>query len=303
MRRVLSYALLAIAITESVVFAQPAPRQPPASSRRINGRDGDVVVINGDDRVTVVHRRQGAIRFVFDPVKHSLLLLADFTAPAGGTPDGLVDAIYTFADVTGDWPFGPHWEGTATVDEYWTVRGGRWTTVITTPAGAVQLKTATPGDFVYLEGAPPFTLGFRSSNLRTGPGTSFDDAERHADDPTYRAIGGVSGGVSRPVGGIVVSPEAVVSSPVRQQSGAPRQPVKLFDVKPAYPKAARDAGIAGNVVLQITVSADGAVTDARILRGIPELNDAALQAVRQWRYDMSTMNGPVTLIVTVPFGM
>jgi TonB family protein len=296
MRRLLSCALLAIAFTACVVFAQPAGvRQPPASSRRITGRDGDVVVINGDDRLTVVRRRQGPVRFVFDPVKHSLLLLADFAGPAGEPPDGRVDAMFSFTDVTGDWPFAARWEGTATVDEYWTVTGGRRATVITTSAGAVQLKTG-PDDFVYLEGAPSFTVGFRSSSLRSGPGASFDEAERSANDPAYRPQFGMSAGMSAPVGGVV----GAVSSPLPLRGG---QPVKLFDVKPTYPKQARDAGIAGNVVLQITVGTDGAVTDARILRGIPELNDAALQAVRQWRYDMSTMSGPVTLIVTVPFGI
>jgi TonB family protein len=168
--------------------------------------------------------------------------------------------------------------------------------VITTSVLAIELKSPAPDDFPHLEGAPSLALVHRGSSMRVGPGTPFDEAERSANDPAYRPQFGMSAGMSAPVGGVV----GAVSSPLPMRGG---QPVKLFDVKPTYPKQARDAGIAGTVVLQITVGTDGAVTDARILRGIPELNDAALQAVRQWRYDMSTMSGPVTLIVTVPFGM
>lgn len=299
MRWLFPFALLAIAIAESSALAQsPGPRQPPASSRRINGRDGDVVVIKGDDRLTVVRRQQGVIRLVFDSSKRSLVLLTDSSNAAGEAPDGKVDGIYTFGDVSGDWPLGARWEGSATVDEYWVATSGRRATVITTANGSVQLRGPLD-DFVYLEGPPSITLVYRSSGTRQGSGKTFDEAERIANDPTYTPRSGVEGGLSRPIGGVV----GAVSSPLPQQPGASRQPVKLFDVKPTYPKHARDAGIAGSVILQITVAADGAVTDARIVRGIPELNDAALQAVRQWRYDMSTMSGPVTLIVTVPFGM
>jgi len=295
MYRLLPFALLAIAITDSVVLAQSrGPRQAPASSRRINGRDGDVVVINGDDRVTIVRRHQGNIRTVFDPQKHALLLLADFSSPSGNTPDGLVDATYTFTEVNGDWPLGARWEGPATVDEYSTATNGRRSVVITTPAGALELKPPAPDDFVYLEGASPAPVFHRGSGMRVGPGKPFDEAERIANDQADRPQFGISGGITTSTGGVVTA-----VSPPPSRAG---HPAKLFDVKPTYPPAARRAGIAGSVILQITVSTDGTVADARILRGIPELNDAALEAVRQWRYDMTTASGPITLTVTVPFG-
>jgi len=58
------------------------------------------------------------------------------------------------------------------------------------------------------------------------------------------------------------------------------------------------------VILEALVSASGDVTDARVLKSIPALDDAAIEAVRQWRYVATTLNGvpvPVILTVTVNF--
>ena len=57
----------------------------------------------------------------------------------------------------------------------------------------------------------------------------------------------------------------------------------------------------GVVILEVTVGADGAVTEARVLRSIPMLDEAAIAAVRQWRYDPTLLNGqPVPIVITVP---
>ena len=56
--------------------------------------------------------------------------------------------------------------------------------------------------------------------------------------------------------------------------------------------------------MEIVVNEAGNVTDARILRSVPLLDEAALQAVRGWRYEPSLVNGkpvPVKLTVTVNF--
>ena len=70
------------------------------------------------------------------------------------------------------------------------------------------------------------------------------------------------------------------------------------------PETARNAGISGVVILEITVDIDGTVKDARVLRSIPLLDDAALEAARQWRYEPTMLNGrpvPIVMTVTVPF--
>jgi TonB family protein len=82
------------------------------------------------------------------------------------------------------------------------------------------------------------------------------------------------------------------------QSGGFR---KVRDAPPVYPEQAQQAGIQGTVMLRITVGTDGRVTDARVIRSIPELDEAALAAVRQWVYDASTLRRPFSLRVQVPF--
>ena len=55
--------------------------------------------------------------------------------------------------------------------------------------------------------------------------------------------------------------------------------------------AARAANVKGVVIVEIGVAVDGTVTKARVLRSIPLLDDAALTAVRQWRYEPARRNG------------
>ena len=72
----------------------------------------------------------------------------------------------------------------------------------------------------------------------------------------------------------------------------------------AYPADALAAGIDGAVVAEILVNEAGIVSDARVLKSIPPLDDAALKAVREWRYDPTIVDGkavPVKMTVTVSF--
>jgi TonB family protein len=80
-----------------------------------------------------------------------------------------------------------------------------------------------------------------------------------------------------------------------------RTPTRIKHVEPVYPEQARQARIQGTVILQITVDTAGRVSDARVIGGIPMLNQAALDAVKQWVYDTETTKTPVTLTVSVPF--
>jgi TonB family protein len=69
---------------------------------------------------------------------------------------------------------------------------------------------------------------------------------------------------------------------------APR-PISV--VRPKYPKEARKKKIEGPVVLRATVTLDGNLKDITVVSGDPILADAALEAVRQWRYQPSKING------------
>jgi protein TonB len=67
-----------------------------------------------------------------------------------------------------------------------------------------------------------------------------------------------------------------------------------------YPAMAQSARIGGVVIIEATIGADGKVIDTKILRSVPLLDQAALDAVRQWEYTPTLLNGvPVPVVVTV----
>jgi TonB family protein len=89
------------------------------------------------------------------------------------------------------------------------------------------------------------------------------------------------------------------------QVGGSLTPPRRFG-NPVFPVEAQAAGIDGVVVAEITVSDSGLVTDARVLKSNPLLDDAALKAVREWRYDPTIVDGravPVKMTVTVNFSL
>lgn len=93
--------------------------------------------------------------------------------------------------------------------------------------------------------------------------------------------------------------------PVRV-GGNIRPPSKVRDTAPVYPGIAQQANVQGLVILEALIGTDGRVQNARVLRGHPLLNDAALAAVRQWEYTPTLLNGvPVSVVmsVTVDFAL
>ena len=93
--------------------------------------------------------------------------------------------------------------------------------------------------------------------------------------------------------------KAKLVAPVRV-GGQIKTPIKIKDVKPVYPAIARSAGVAGAVTIEATIGPDGKVVDAKVVRSIPLLDQAALDAVRQWEYTPTLLNGvPVPVLVTV----
>jgi TonB family protein len=89
-------------------------------------------------------------------------------------------------------------------------------------------------------------------------------------------------------------------------SGVSRLATKVKHVTPVYPAAARDAKFAGVVILEVSIGADGRVVDVEVVRSIPELDQAAIDAIKQWEYvpllvdDVPT---PTTFEVTVQFSL
>jgi protein TonB len=110
---------------------------------------------------------------------------------------------------------------------------------------------------------------------------------------------GVPGGDPLGSGSAAAAPPAAV-----RPGGEIRPPVKLRHVAPVYPEIARLTRIEGNVVLECTISPEGRIVDARVLSGPPLLQAAAAEAVQQWVYRPTLLNGvavPVIMTVTVHF--
>jgi TonB family protein len=71
-----------------------------------------------------------------------------------------------------------------------------------------------------------------------------------------------------------------------------------------YPDEAQAAGVQGGVEAEIVIDQDGMVKDARIVKSIPLLDEAALKSVREWRFEPTVVEGrpvPVRMTVTVRF--
>jgi periplasmic protein TonB len=87
--------------------------------------------------------------------------------------------------------------------------------------------------------------------------------------------------------------------PVRLHRGIDA-PNKIHDAIPVYPSLARSAGVQGVVIIEATVDTQGDVAAAKVLRSVPLLDEAAVSAVRQWKYTPARLNGePVAVLITV----
>ena len=114
------------------------------------------------------------------------------------------------------------------------------------------------------------------------------------------AINSGSGGVALPP---PPPPPPPPDGAVRVGNGI-KIPTKIKDVRPTYPPDALDAKIGGVVIIEATIDREGRVSDAKILRSIPALDEAALTAVRQWEFTPTVVDGvpvPVIMTVTVNF--
>lgn len=122
--------------------------------------------------------------------------------------------------------------------------------------------------------------------------------------------GGVPGGV---IGGVVgglpdVPPPPPPPAPraAIRTGGALQAPALITRVPPVYPGVAVSANIEGVVILEATVGRDGRVEEVRVLRSVPLLDKAAMDAVLQWEYAPLLLNGKAErfiLTVTLNFNL
>lgn len=123
--------------------------------------------------------------------------------------------------------------------------------------------------------------------------------------------GGIPGGVLGGVLGGMISeapppPPPPAPKTPKRVGGDVQAPALIHRVEPEYPPVAVAAKVTGMVILEATVNEQGLVTDVKVLRSIILLDQAAIKAVKQWRYQPLILNGapvPFILVVTLSFSL
>ena len=115
--------------------------------------------------------------------------------------------------------------------------------------------------------------------------------------------GGLPGGIDLPGHGVRVEPPPPPApppqQPMRLHSGM-EYPRKIVNVAPRYPSTAQAAHVEGPVILDAVIDPTGRVTDVQVIHSIRLLDQAAIDAVRQWRFTPTRLNGePVSILLTV----
>jgi TonB family protein len=191
------------------------------------------------------------------------------------------------------------------------------------PEGDRRISVTAPGSTV--KSLTYGTTDLMRENMKVA---TTDTAELRVvlDTSSTTIAGGVIGGVgSGTIGGVVFSGTSVSPPPPPPPSpppsGSPQaaslsvaavnriteavaKPNLASSDPPAYPALARAARVQASVVLQVEISLEGRVQNISVLSGHPLLNEAAIQAVRQWTYKPFVLNGqtiPVTTTATVNF--
>jgi len=122
------------------------------------------------------------------------------------------------------------------------------------------------------------------------------------------ATGGVFGGIpGQGMGNAMAPPPPKPAAPQRVKQGGNVTAASILNqTRPVYPALARQARIQGNVVLHAIIDKEGKVAQLEVISGHPLLVQSALDAVKQWRYKPTQLNGDpveVDTTITVTFTM
>jgi len=168
-------------------------------------------------------------------------------------------------------------------------------TATTDASGRFTFPSVAPGRYVLSAGVPGFKPLRHEFEVRATP-----DWER----AITLQIGDIRETIvvrEKRVTGTRVPAAGTATAPVRV-GGNIRPPRKLAHVNPAYPPAMRDLGVEGIVPMEALIGRDGSVVMARVVTAQvhPEFAKAAVEAVRQWRFEPTLLNGEaVEVLMTV----
>jgi protein TonB len=154
------------------------------------------------------------------------------------------------------------------------------------------------------------TIGLAPIKIPDGIHPEIEPPETDGTDTIIRGIANLHRGerIESPIIELVVlntppdlePPQPPVRRDPIRVSGKLQEAKLINRVDPVYPKLAIQARVSGVVNLEAVIDEEGTITDLKILNGHPLLTDAALSAVKQWKY-MPTMIGgePVRILATV----
>lgn len=158
--------------------------------------------------------------------------------------------------------------------------------------------------------APGVTSGMMAAALNAHPVSSQRTGADQANSAPTLDMSAVSGNEGAALPGIPsshnVGPPALgldSNGPVRV-GGEVKQPHQISSAMPAYPPVARAAKVEGDVVIRTTIDERGRVSHMDVVSGPMALRQAAQDALRQWRYQPSLLNGQpisVQMEVTIRF--
>lgn len=170
------------------------------------------------------------------------------------------------------------------------------------PAIAVPAPAGRPRPTRNQNAAPIDAPTAISEEVEPPPQTGFGPV---SDIPLPDGLIGVPNGVPWVPGGdpapgpIVAPPPAAPQKPLRT-GGVITAPHRIVAASPVYPAVAQAARVEGDVILDAIIDTNGTVRDVRVLRSVRLLDQAAIDAVKQWRYKPTLLNGvPVRIIMTV----
>jgi TonB family protein len=148
-----------------------------------------------------------------------------------------------------------------------------------------------------------------SSAMKAHPLSS----QRAIDVPGNAPVLNVASETPHEAGGLASIPSSAVALPppppaAEQQptrvGGSVEQPKLISSVMPVYPFSAREANIQGDVVIDTRIGPNGSVTHMQVISGPTMLRQAALDALRRWKYQPSELDGKpvaVQMLVTIRF--
>jgi TonB family protein len=164
---------------------------------------------------------------------------------------------------------------------------------ITNAAGRFEIPVVAPGQYL-LEAAMP---GFHKLQQAMNLGKA-EDWDRAITLQVGQLREQVNVRAARLAPG---APQPGGPRPVRV-GGNVRAPRKLVDVKPLYPESMQEAGREGSVPIEALIGLDGTVQSVRVLSADvhPDFATAAVDAVRQWQFSPTLLNGkPVEVVINV----